>query len=79
MSTWFYNGFQFGCGLFACLLVFILVMSFFNSHDSTDEPGKRSGVIVVTDAKTGMQYLRTPGGGITPRIDAECHQMRADQ
>lgn len=29
---------------------------------------KRSGMIVLTDHKTGLQYLKAVGGGITPRL-----------
>lgn len=42
------------------------------SKDDTDIPGwgmHKSGVIPVKDHKTGCQYLRTSGGGITPRMD----------
>lgn len=42
-------------------------------RDDTDAKtwgGGRSGMIPVTDALTGCQYLKVPGGGITPRLDA---------
>lgn len=49
-------------------------------RDSTDGAWpRRSGVVVVTDAKTGCQYLRTPGGGITPRVDADGNQLGCHQ
>ena len=39
--------------------------------DDSDVDGfHRSGVSVVTDARTGLQYLVAPNGGITPRLDA---------
>ena len=45
-------------------------------HDDSDPPGGRSGVAVVTDHATGLQYLRSPGGGITPRLGVDGRQMR---
>lgn len=45
-------------------------------RDSTDGAWPhRSGVDVVTDAVTGCQYLRTPGGGITPRVNGTGKQL----
>lgn len=41
-------------------------------HDDTDPPNGRSGVTIVTDYGTGCQYLKTPGGGITPRLGTTC-------
>jgi len=44
--------------------------------DSTDKSKwQRSGVELITDAKTGLQYLKTAGGGITPRLDANGNHM----
>ncbi|MGJ8513117.1 DUF6440 family protein [Carnimonas bestiolae] len=79
MDNWFINGFSFmgGASTFAALV--LIVASLFNHHDSTDELGSRSGVKIVTDAKTGMQYLRTSGGGITPRVDADGKQLRTER
>jgi hypothetical protein len=37
--------------------------------DSDPVEGGRSGVSVTRDALTGCEYLRTPFGGITPRMD----------
>lgn len=49
-------------------------------RDSTDGPWPhRSGVDVVTDAATGCQYLRTSGGGITPRVDGHGKQLGCNQ
>lgn len=46
--------------------------------DDTDDVDKRirSGVKPITDHKTGLQYLKTPFGGITPRLDADGKHMR---
>jgi hypothetical protein len=48
-------------------------------RDATDGPSRRSGVEIVTDHETGMQYLRTRGGGIVPRIGADGEQMRGGE
>lgn len=43
-------------------------------RDDTDEPGwfgTRSGVKIVTDHKTGCQYLYASRGGLTPRLDSD--------
>jgi hypothetical protein len=37
--------------------------------DDTDGTS-RSGMVVKTDCRTGLQYLATPDGGLTPRLDA---------
>lgn len=42
-------------------------------RDSTDPADGRSGMALLTDAGTGCQYLKA--GGITPRLDANGHQM----
>lgn len=39
--------------------------------DDTDPPDGRSGLRLMTDARTGCQYLAMPLGGITPRRDGE--------
>lgn len=44
---------------------------FWSGRDNTDTEDKRSGVHVITDYGTGVQYLVTPLGGITPRIDKD--------
>jgi hypothetical protein len=37
--------------------------------DDSDSPtGEKSGLRVRTDHKTGVQYLETEDGGITPRL-----------
>lgn len=40
-------------------------------RDDTDEQGwfgRRSGVSLITDERTGCQYLSTHKGGVTPRL-----------
>ena len=44
-------------------------------YDDTDPPSGRSGLLVYTDAKTGCQYLRASGGGITPRMQGDGKQV----
>lgn len=41
--------------------------SFFFKDDSDGK--KRSGMVVFTDYKTGVQYLSSPMGGLTVRVD----------
>lgn len=38
--------------------------------DSTDAPPLRSGMRLYTDHGTGCEYLGTPFGGLTPRLNA---------
>jgi hypothetical protein len=52
------------------------------AKDDTDPPGigERSGMTLHTDAKTGCQYVGTPGflgigATITPRLDAQGKQL----
>ena len=39
--------------------------------DDSDPPFGRSGLSIYTDHLTGCQYLVSPSGGITPRLDAK--------
>lgn len=47
----------------------------FNPRDDSDPPDGRSGLRPLTDNLTGCQYLKTPGGGITPRLDGRGRQV----
>ena len=40
-------------------------------HDDTDPPFGHSGMDVYTDHLTGVQYLGTGFGGLTPRLNAD--------
>lgn len=40
-------------------------------YDDSDPPGGRSGLTPKTDHLTGCQYLESPKGGLTPRLDAQ--------
>lgn len=77
MSQWFSSGFQFGLGLGAAFFVVVVVSALFSSspRDDSDPPGGRSGVSVITDHRTGLQYLKAPGGGLTPRLGMDGEQI----
>jgi hypothetical protein len=42
-----------------------------NDGDTTDAPGKSSGLVLYKDAATGVQYVGTVMGGITLRVDRD--------
>jgi hypothetical protein len=48
-------------------------------RDDTDPiAGRRSGLVIYTDHKTGLQYLSAGfRGGITPRLDNDGNHMKA--
>ena len=64
--------------IFVAVMFGHLVWNYFDiGLDDSDLNGRnRSGVHVVTDHKTGLQYLCGPGGGLTPRLDAGGHQIK---
>ncbi|MCE6958373.1 hypothetical protein LAZ40_04790 [Cereibacter sphaeroides] len=47
-------------------------------RDSTDMGETRSGITVRTDGLTGLQYLETTRGGLTPRLRSDGRQMTLD-
>jgi hypothetical protein len=49
---------------------------FSRDKDDTDPVNGRSGLVLYTDAKTKLQYLSTPGGGLTPRLDNNGKHMK---
>lgn len=58
------------------MLLWLVQGAFSLGVDDSDCDGwHRSGVAVVTDHRTGLQYLRSPDGGITPRLDATGKQI----
>jgi hypothetical protein len=63
------NNFQIALSVFAGIALFSALSSpsFFFKDDSDGK--KRSGLVVFTDYKTGVQYLSTPMGGLTVRVD----------
>lgn len=79
MSKWFLEGLQFGLGLGTAFFVVIVVMALLSggmARDDSDPPKGRSGVAVITDHRTGLQYLRAPGGGLTPRLGMDGQQIK---
>lgn len=63
------------------LIVFLIGISISSAlmDDSDKSFFQRSGVEVVTDYKTRLQYLKVPMGGIIPRLDPEGGQMRRSE
>ena len=45
------------------------------SYDDSDNPPARSGLDILTDCRTGLQYLTTPSGGLTPRLGLDVSQI----
>ncbi len=70
-------------GWLAKYVIFAIVFSWVigwtpYGRDDTDSGswgGGRSGMVPATDALTGCQYLRTQGGGITPRLNSQGKQL----
>lgn len=57
-----------------CLLVLLAPRALATGKkDDSDGVGKdkESGLFVHTDQKTGVQYVSTPLGGITPRLNPD--------
>jgi len=66
---------NFAAGLVIGLIAtFVLIAAFSASQplDDTDNKltGARSDMRILIDHGTGCQYLRSSGGGLTPRLDA---------
>jgi len=56
---------------FVCLCL-IIHWATASKRDSSDKDEKhRSGLMIRTDHLTGVQYVETPFGGITPRLNAD--------
>jgi hypothetical protein len=67
-------------GVLVTLLILVLVspIRLPSARDDTDPPGARSGLGLLTDHKTGLQYLSTARGGVTPRLDPDGKHMKAE-
>lgn len=79
MSQWFSAGLQFGLGLAAAFYASVVIIGLLGAtkpKDDSDPPKGRSGVAVITDHRTGLQYLKAPGGGLTPRLGIDGQQIR---
>lgn len=56
------------------LILYKLIFGILQGHlkrDSTDAEDQRSGMNSYIDHGTGVHYLGTPEGGITPRLKAD--------
>lgn len=79
----FWMGFTLGAGAITGIAAVMLVGSLITNtlqlgvDDCDRSAWDRCGAAIVTDAKTGLQYLRTTGGGITPRLTIDGEQMQA--
>ena len=55
--------------VFALFGLTLIIRVFFGSpYDSTDDGERRRGLKIHTDHHTGVQYLGTARGGLTPRV-----------
>lgn len=79
-KTAFLLGFEFTIG---ALLAFFLVMgasqlisAWITPYDDCDGNGERCGMRVLTDHRTGLQYLQGQEGGLIPRLDVNGQQIR---
>ncbi len=78
MNNPFFTGWMFGLGLAMAFYTTVVIIGLAapSSKDDSDPLNGRSGVAVVTDYKTGLQYLKAPGGGVTPRLTVDGEHMR---
>jgi hypothetical protein len=74
--------------MFRYLIIYLCVfaaltgtLSILLGYDETDDPANRmrSGFVIQTDYGTGVQYLVTRQGGVTPRIASDGTVMKADR
>ncbi len=79
-ASLFTAGWQFGLGGAFAWAIAVSALSVVGHvtkpYDDCDGAQERCGLRVHTDAKTGLQYLSTPGGGIVPRMGADGQQIR---
>ena len=59
------------------LLSYAIDATDWNRDDTDPTSGPRSGLVVLTDARTGCQYLTAAKGGITPRQGVDGFQICA--
>lgn len=50
----------------------------FKAYDDTDRGTTRSGMTILTDNRTGCQYLGYQLGGLTPRVNKDGKQFCND-
>lgn len=63
---------------FLAAMISLGISHYATPYDSTDAPGKRSGMRLYRDAETGCEYLSAKSG-LTPRLDVDnkhvgCHK-----
>lgn len=49
-------------------VVYLLTHWNWGKRDDTDSATERSGLVLYTDHGTGVQYVGTPFGAVTPRL-----------
>jgi hypothetical protein len=58
--------------LAAIIIVLLLTMLWGRTNrDDTDGPNERSGLVLYTDHKTGVQYVGTVFGALHVRVDRD--------
>lgn len=64
-----------------CIFILVLLICIFwpGKKDDTDSDDRRSGLVLYTDNKTGLQYIGNPLGGITPRLDETGRHMKVEK
>ena len=65
-----------GLSFFLSFFAVTTIQNALTEYDDTDFNGSRSGLEILTDCRTGLQYLSTREGGLTPRLDADSTQIR---
>lgn len=74
-DTVIWRGFTWFGGAILLLWVINFATEYFEyGFDDTDGE-QRSGMGVLTDARTNCQYLYTPSGGLTPRMNLDGTQI----
>lgn len=68
--------------LFICwIIIGIINLIYYDSKISRDDSdqqeysGKRSGLVIRTDYKTGCQFYESRNGTLTPRLDGYFNQL----
>ena len=62
------------------IIIAVVVVIFLRKDDSDERGfwGRRSGLSISTDYKTGLQYVNTLLGGPTPRLNRDGTHMTDD-
>jgi len=65
--------------VFILFILILMTLQKYSNYDDTDDKEKkeRSGLVLYTDHKTGLQYIRGGlFGGILPRLNIDGTHMR---